>query len=551
MSHRLRVKVVDLSELLSGAFRFRLPWFQRAYAWQIPHVWRLVDSIIDVMRRPAEEQCLHLGTLTLAQENGSVDTAIVDGHQRMMTLTIIFAVLRDLEQDDELRARLDTFLSEPEPVDGRRSHRFIANPVLREFCETFVQRPGGTEVMHEGDALELSATESNIIGNRDSLRERLARMTPQERRDIAHFMFGGCHVVLHIMDDENAAREMLRTEVETRMDFSEADQARWSILALVPPGERRQASRIWDECESLLDPGDLYSMLEHLRLIATRERLRQTLEGEICESYDIENSALSFFETVMLPAARHTARLRSREFGRSMQRKELSVIVERLHWIDRNVWLPAALHWFNLHGIGHASTVAFFQQLMRLTWMIKIAGLDPSRQKTRLIKLLGEIDENLPLAEMPALQIEPQLEREALASLRTQNFCGKHYANPVLRLIETALATDPGPVDRRNVTVEHVLPRNPPKRSDWVRMFRGNREIAVHVNRLGNMTFLSSEANQLADTKDWEAKRPILALSAFAMTRKAADAEKWDAANIKSRTECLITTLFKALGVSV
>lgn len=548
MVRRLSVQVVNVGELLSGDQRYRLPWFQRAYSWQIQHVWRLTDSIIDAIRRPAKEQSLHLGTLTLARKSDAGDTAIVDGHQRMMTLTILFAVLRDLENDADERARLDSKIVGTTQRDGKRSFRFIANPVLEEFCATFVQNDGATEVMYEDDALEMSATERNIIDNRDSLRERLGRMTIEERRNIAHFVASRCHLVLQIMADENAAWEMLRIQEETRMDFSEADQARWTILAFVPPRDRRQASRIWDECEALVDPGDLYAMLGHLRLIAVRKRLRQTLELEIAETFDLGQSGLEFFENVMLPAARHSARLRARDFGRSQKHRELGVVVERLHWIDKSIWMPPALHWLSTHGSSHPSTIAFFAKLMRITWLIKIAGIDPSRQQARMVAVLDEIDEDRPVAAMNSLAIDAELEQESLANLRTQNFCGKHYANPVLRLIETSLATDPGPVDRRNVTVEHMLPRSPPRRSDWRRIFRGNREIATYVNRLGNMTFLSSEANQEADTQDWEVKRPILAESAFALTRRAADAEVWDAAHIRTRTDELIEILLKALG---
>ena len=119
----------------------------------------------------------------------------------------------------------------------------------------------------------------------------------------------------------------------------------------------------------------------------------------------------------------------------------------------------------------------------------------------------------------------------------------------MLRRIEAALAADPGPVHRNRVTVEHVLPRSPPRRSDWTRAFRTARDIATNVNRISNMTFLTSAENQLADTADWNVKRPILARSAFAITRRAAAAEVWDAAHIKARTEELVAVLFQALGV--
>lgn len=550
MLHDVTVSIVDLSELFSGQHRYKLPWFQRAYAWQIGHVWRLLDSIIAAMGSRDAEQRLHLGTLTLAAKPGQPDIALVDGHQRMMTLTILFSVLRDLEDDEARRTWLDGYIADQaaSTADGR-NHRFVANPLLEAFCADFVQVPGATGAEYDGDELALSTSERNILDNRSKLRERLARMSGEDRRRIAGFLLKGCLLILHVWNDENAAWEALRTEEETRLEFNHADQARWSVLAVVPQAERRHAARIWDECESLLEPADVYALLGHLRLIQTRRRLRQTVEAEVCVNFHLDRDGLQFFGSRMLPAARSLSQLRTRDFGPTQARLEIAACVERLHWIERHSWVPGALYWLEVRGIDHAATPLFFRRLERLVWLLKIAGLDPSHQQGRIVRVLNDIDSVDAVDAMASLWIEAELEREALASLRTQNFCGKHYSNPVLRRIEAALAADPGPVHRNRVTVEHVLPRSPPRRSDWTRTFRTARDIATNVNRLGNMTFLTSAENQLADTADWNVKRPILARSAFAITRRAAAAEVWDAAHIKARTEELVAVLFQALGV--
>jgi hypothetical protein len=548
MDEGLSVGVITLEKLFSGEYSFRLPWFQRAYAWQVAHVWRLVDSMMTAMRQPGSKRRLRLGTLTLARVDGSTDTAIIDGHQRIMTLTILFAVLRDLEKDAVWHARLAALIEAPSspttsipPV-----FRFVANPALAPFVTALVQEEGATQRAFEEDTLSLSVTERNIIDNRDSLRERLGRLADVDRRQLCAFLVSDCRVVVHVVDDENEAWEMLRIEEDTRMDFSDADQARWSLLAVVPPAERRHASRVWDECDLLLQPADLHAMLGHLCTIKTRHRLRRALEVEVCRTFDLNRSGLHFFGARMLPAAHRLAALRSRAVGGSAS---VDAVVERLHWIDRQVWVPPALHWLEVRGESDANAALFFRRLERLTWLLKIAGLDPSHQQLRMIRVLDDIDKQASVDAMPSLRVDSDLERDVLANLRTQNFCGKHYANPVLRRIETSLNTDPGPVDRRQVSVEHILPRNPPRRSHWTRLYRGTRDIAANVNRLGNMTFLSSTDNQLADTADWQTKRPILAASPFAVTRLAAAAEEWDSARIKERTEQLITLLFAALAV--
>ena len=82
--------------------RFAVPWHQRRYDWTAQHVDELLHDIDDAVG--ADARCYFLGTIILVN-SASRQWRINDGQQRIVTLSLICARLRDLfaEHGDSLR----------------------------------------------------------------------------------------------------------------------------------------------------------------------------------------------------------------------------------------------------------------------------------------------------------------------------------------------------------------------------------------------------------------------------------------------------------------
>lgn len=537
MHELVSVSVIPLKELFSDAFHFHLPYFQRAYAWQTEQIGRLLSDIVGAMRAGEGKRGYFLGKLMVAQRKGQSDAALVDGHQRIMSLTILFAVLRDLESNPVMQEKLNGF------IRGREV-RLSPQDAMAQSCERFVQAPGATSVDPDEDLDVLSETERNIIENRNYLRTELMgpEFGPGLRHALIDYLAERCCVIVSSVEDEEEAWAFLRTEEETRVDFSKSDRAKFNLLSIVPAAERTDCQKIWEACEVMLGAADMHALLGHLRTLKRRKQSGKPVEVEIAESYKLNAAGASaaFFTTALRPAAEHLAFLRRRERDSA----GIGEFVERLEWIDRQLWVPAALLWLERRHESE-ETQLFFKRLERLIWMMKIAGFDPTKQHNRIVQLLGEVDRVASASKMRELDVTAEMREKALANLRSPSFDAKHFSARVLRRISIALGEDPGPVERDRLTVEHVLPRALNPRSGWRTHFPSSRAVKQYAHRLGNLTFLSPEENQKADTLEWEAKRPILAGSKFLLSRRLSAAAEWTPAQIFGRTEELIGALFK------
>jgi hypothetical protein len=540
----ISVSVVPLRDLFSDSFHFRLPYFQRAYAWQTGEIGRLLSDIADAMR--TSQRGYFLGKLVVAKKKGQPETALVDGHQRVMSLTLLFAVLRDIESDPKIQDLLNSL------IRGTQV-RLSPQEAVAPTCERYVQAPGATTLDPESDLEAMSETERNIIENRNYLRTELTStlFPPDQRRALVAFLAERCCVIVSSVEEDEEAWSFLRTEEETRVDFSKSDRAKFSLLSIIPAEDRRECQFIWEACEAKLGATDMHAMLGHLRTLKRRRTSGKPIEIDLAESYqfNVPGAGLAFFKNQLRPAAERMSALRRPAAIVGMAEKGVAELAERLKWIDAQLWVPAALLWLD-RGRGSAETLLFFKRLERLVWLMKIAGFDPTKQSARILNLLGEIDRIGAVEQMRALDVTHELREKAIANLRSPSFDAKHYSGRVLRRISIALGQDPGPVDPQAVTIEHVLPRGYAQRSGWRSAFPTAQSVKLYSHRLGNLTFLSPTENQRADTLDWNAKRPILAGSPFLLSRRLATATDWTPAHILARTEELIGILLKDWDVA-
>jgi len=82
------------------AQQLTIPEYQRPYKWQPKHVNQLIDDIFNHRTKP----CYRLGTVVLHQDKESVNENkketlnIVDGQQRLLTLTLLCTILDGAEK---------------------------------------------------------------------------------------------------------------------------------------------------------------------------------------------------------------------------------------------------------------------------------------------------------------------------------------------------------------------------------------------------------------------------------------------------------------------
>lgn len=142
-----KVEQKTIGDALSLNRKYIIPRFQREYSWEKEHFEELWNDIINNFLRvdeklePAE---YFLGTIVLAGDESdaaNIDRYIVDGQQRFMTITIIFAVLSHIFNDKNeipLRDSIHKYIISQDD-DGHEYTKLI-NEAAKPFFQKKIQK---------------------------------------------------------------------------------------------------------------------------------------------------------------------------------------------------------------------------------------------------------------------------------------------------------------------------------------------------------------------------------------------------------------------------
>ena len=545
----IKSTVLTIEQVYAGSYRLELPWFQRAYAWDEMHVGRLIKDLLEAMSGPKRRYSL--GHMSLATAGPGLSSSIVDGHQRSISLTMLFALMRDLLPLDPMADRLQLLIEAP-----GGGFRLCPQPGVAAFYSTYVQQRGATVLEPDGEITRRSPSERKILDSRDHMRRMLRKIasTPAELATFAEFVLERCFVIVDEVEDEEEAQALLTREEETGVSPHSSELAKVTILSAMPREEQDQAAQLFERAQSHLSADNMSNLLGHIRSLKVRKRSSKSVDGELIQQFKLHVAGLPFLSQELLPKAEAMAQIIAGNVGRGAAREATARSLETLCWLDHQLWMPAALHWLATMGADHAETPLFFARLDRLAYLLKIASVDPTDQEQRFLSLLGSLDEKRDDDSIKVLAIEQRLLADALESLRSRTFYAKRFHAVVLRRISRNIAPDrdPGPVDGKKVTVEHVLPRKPTPERKWCKDFPSPQIIADYCNRLGNMAFLSLEENNIAGTSDFIVKRYLLAAAAgrFVISEHASKETEWTTETIERRGEALIALLLKPWQLS-
>ena len=98
-----------LSKVFTSDYRFTIPSFQRSYSWHDAQMRQLVNDVMDACA--LHDGPYFLGSLILVHDERGMHQ-VIDGQQRLVSLSILFSILLALEEDPQLTSSLEGLLME-------------------------------------------------------------------------------------------------------------------------------------------------------------------------------------------------------------------------------------------------------------------------------------------------------------------------------------------------------------------------------------------------------------------------------------------------------
>jgi hypothetical protein len=510
-------QTVQVGQLLSNPFVIEAPSYQRSFAWTDKEAGKLLEDIASAPYPDAGAGSgeYFLGTLLFIERAAAASRLwqrptrtleVVDGFQRLTTLTILFCVLRDLDDDDAQppNARVLAAIGTGQGKNAR--HRLSVGGPDEAFFLAHVRAPGATRV--DPSSASRSPAEERILKVRDHFITVLMGYDAADRRKLAEVLLDRCCVVQVTATDIDQAHRMFEVLNARGKPLARNDILKAELLSGVPAASAPAAKAIWDKAEGRTG-AHFEQLFSHIR--AMYRRPDDKVIFDIRQIADEKGGAWAFIERILQPSAAVFDDIINARHAGHPQSARIAQYLRYLGWHSFSDWLPPVMLWWLERGEDAEGLARFLHRLDRLAFGVKILGIGGSKRARRFALVAAAIADGSDL-DGPGNPLEltrPELKtiEYNLRDLHLRNApAAKHL---LLRLGDVKAGAPESSTLPGDMTVEHVLPRKLSATSQW-RGWHLDPEIRDRCTQsLGNLVLVTKTQNDRAGNLDFARKLDI------------------------------------------
>ena len=525
---------INLDKLFTDEYEFVIPEYQRPYTWGVEHAVQLLVDLQEALERDLDEPYF-LGSIVLVKDAQSPRAEVIDGQQRLVTLTLLLAVLRDIVEDPSLRKDIHERVEKPavEWEEKPAKPRLTLRRRDIEFFYQYVQKSDATEdVVRLSNNLAVTESQRAIRDNVKALREQLFDWTRNDLANLYKMLRDRTMLVVVSTPDLNSAYRIFNVMNARGLPLLPSDIFKSQVIGEISESSRREYADRWESLEQELGREEFGTLFVYIRAILTQAHATRNLLSEFPEHILSKWQGEAFIDEVLEPYAQADVRLRAQDFHGGPLWESVNNWLKRLSQLNNNDWRPVALWALKEHGDDPKFLNAFFEKLERLAASMLVRRLYRNVRLTRYMALLKQLiaGHGLRSTEFELSEDEKKATREQLDS---EIYSSSSTALPkyVLLRLDSILADDPGvSYDHKTISIEHVLPQNPKEGSQWLEWFSDD-DRGWWTHRLGNLVLLNKKKNSQARNYDFDHKKKSYFLkngvSVFALTTGVLQETKW------------------------
>ncbi|MCB1883120.1 MAG: DUF262 domain-containing protein [Geminicoccaceae bacterium] len=555
MKQTIEAKEQELKRIFSDDYLFEIPAYQRPYAWTTEQTAELLDDLLVAMgdgKKSIEEVPPYfLGSIVVIKDPGrALAHQVVDGQQRLTTLTILLCVLRELCDEEGTRNMLDKYVCEQGDKFAGSEDRFRLS--LRDRDRSFfrdnIQVKNRLPDFLKKDKVGFKNSQQRIQENAEYL-WKILLASDQKRRDwLTKFLIQRCYLVVVSASDQDSAYRIFSVMNDRGLDLSPTDILKADIIGGISDAERPRYTDRWEEIEEELGREDFKDLFAHIRMIHVKSKARGSLNQEFRESVLKESGERQFIDDVLKPHAEAYQIVSKAAYQSTGDAEKVNAYLKHLGRLDNSDWVSPAIAFFHKNRDDREALIRFTRDLERLAYALFIRRADINDRINRYSGVLRAIERGDDLyAEASALQLSGEEKAAVLDALDGPIYLQTRVRLPLLLRLDGLLADHGVTYEHKILSIEHVLPQAPAAGSVWLSWFPEPDKRTAWVHRLANLVLLSRQKNAQAQNYDFERKKKEYfqksGVTTFAITSQVLNSPEWTPNLLEERQSSLIEKL--------
>lgn len=536
----------DIFRILNGSKQFLIPVYQRLYSWEIPQCKRLWNDIVEMQKKNKPDHFVGsiVNVAEQAMPTGVQKYLIIDGQQRLTTLTLLLIALRDYASDHEDNSiniqKINGTLLKNEYEKGDDRYKLILTETDKDVLIDLVERKPISP-----------SIKSRLLDNYHFFYDRISEL--QISLSEVYDSFGKLEIVNITLerahDDAQAIFESLNS---TGKELSESDLIRNHILM----GEDQSTQtylyeQYWHPMEELFDYEKQDTTMDaFFRHYLTMKMNRIPKQGNVYEEFKYYHVKCEFktVEELCKDLFEYSKYFTDVVFTRSDD-KELNNIYKDINDLRMEVAHPFLLkvrHDFHDGVISESD----FKEILKLciSYVLRraICNIPTNSLNKTFATFAKYIKKDDYLNSVKAFFVLQETYKEFPNDNEFSSaFVSRDIYNMKIRnfiLLHLENYENKAPIELGNRTIEHIMPQNNKLSDSWQTML-GSDWIEVqkkYLHTIGNLT-LTGYNSEMSD-KSFMEKMDMkggFKESALRLNEDVINQTEWNEEKIKYRADKL------------
>jgi uncharacterized protein with ParB-like and HNH nuclease domain len=530
-----------IQAIIDSQRQYVIPLFQRPYSWESPQWGTLWQDLAELCEEDNPRNHFIGSMVTMPSKSvpeGVTKFTLIDGQQRLTTLLVVLAVIRDKarKQPGNLAEKIDDLLLRNRHQEGADVYKLLP---------TQVDRPAFLAIMDGSKPLKGAPLTAAY-----EFFDRKLRLNPEVGLETLYNVIRNHLVLVSIVLDKDDNPYLIFESLNAKgRPLTQADLIRnFFFMRIHVNAQEKVYGEHWKPMQDRLGE----SLTEYIRHFLMRD-------GKIVRQSDIyytlkdtiedrgHDDVIAYLREVAAFSRYYSCLLRPEE-------ERSAHIVERMGRLNRYEattaypFLLNVYHDYEQKRLSEGDFAAILDMLESFLIRRFICGVATSGLTKIFPALYAQARRGPSLVEGVRLALrdkslprDPQF-KEHFATARI--YGGDRSAKAKLILERLELSFDhKEPVDPDALTIEHVMPRTP---TDWWRQHLGEDWEAVHaewLDTVGNLT-LTGYNSELSNL-DFPSKKAQLQQSHVELNKHFEAVDVWDEQAIARRGEVLAERALK------
>jgi hypothetical protein len=554
MTSTLSAKEQSLSKIFSDDYVFTIPSYQRPYSWGIDQARELLEDLLDYMQAGGTKlddiAPYFLGSIVLIKREGVSGATVVDGQQRLTTLTLLLSAIRAKVADVDVQTGITKCIYEQGSVvfGTEARYRLSLRERDRDFFRQYVQHGDGIGKL-TGLNDTLPDAQERLRENARFYMDALSRLDQQTLVRLVQFIVTRCYLVTVATPDLDSAYRIFGVLNSRGLDLSATDILKAEIIGAIEPTRRGAYNTKWEDLEEDLGRDAFGDLFSHIRMVYRKAKPKGTLLKEFRDHVG-PTDPVAFIDDVLQPMAQAFREIVDADYSSQKHAEHINHDLRWLNRIEFKDWLPPALAFFSRHRNRPEDMLQFFTDLERLAYAMLIRRGGVNERIDRFAALTQAIEDGADLTDpsspLQLTRVEQYATYAALSGPLYETYSSRALAVILLRL-DGLLSGGGATYEYDTITVEHVLPQQPRPDSTWLQWIPAPEDRLFWVHRLGNLALLTRKKNSAANNYDFDRKKSAYftkgGVSPFVLTTQVLQHPAWTVDVLEEREKQLLDVL--------